>query len=153
MALRAPTLLLRKIPRPGLMAGGAGRILGIFLTPLRSCPTCLELYRRAQRPAAVEPLHLDMGSAMPIVPTVLSGLHAVPLPSVWKRKKQIWQVVLSVIFLPSGRQREPMLPNFLTGRAQHGREAVQQLHLPDVSDQVRAQFLLAIFFLRAETRS
>lgn len=152
-ALRAPSWLLRKILRPGLVARGAGHILEIFLTPLRSCPTCLGLYRRTQRPADVEPLHLDIGSSMPIFPTVLSGLHPAPLPSVWKRKKQIWQVVPSVIFLPSGRQREPMLPNFFTGRAQHGREAVQQLHLPAVSDQARAQFLLAIFFLRAETRS
>lgn len=143
----------RKIPRPGLRVEWTGDILETFLSPLRSYPTCLGLYGRTQRPVAVEPLCLDMGNAMPMVLTVLSGLHPAPLPSVWKGKKQIWQVVLSVIFLPSGRQREPMLPNFFTGRAQHAREAVQQLHLPAASDQVRAQFLLAIFFLRAETRS
>lgn len=57
---------------------------------------------------------------MPMVLTALSGLQPAPLPSVWKGKKQIWQVVLSVIFLPSGRQREPMLPNFFTGRASMG---------------------------------
>lgn len=142
----------RKTPRPGLMAGGAGDILETFLSALRSCPTCLGLYGRTQRPVAVEPLYSDMGNAMPTVLTVLSGLHPAPLPSVWKGKKLIWQVVLSV-FLPSGRQGEPILPNFFTGRAQCGREAVQQLHLPAASDQVRAQFLLAIFFLRAETRS
>lgn len=68
MALRASTWFLRRIPRPGLVAGGAGHILEIFLAPLRSCPTCLGLYRRTQRPADVEPLHLDMGSAMPIFP-------------------------------------------------------------------------------------
>lgn len=112
------------------MVGGAGDILETFLSPLRSCPTCLGLYGRTQRPVAVEPLHSDMGNAMPMILTVLTGLHPAPLPSVWKGKKQIWQVVLSVIFLPSGRQREPMLPNFFIGRAQHGREAVQQLHLP-----------------------
>ena len=144
---------LRKIPRPGLLAGGAGDILETFLSPLKSCPTCLGLYGRTQRPVAVDPLCSDIGNATPTVLTVLSGLYPVPLPSVWKGKKQIWQGVLSVIFLLSGRQREPMFPSFFTGRAQHGREAVQQLHLPAGSDQVRGQFLLAIFFFRAETRS
>lgn len=143
----------RKIPRPGLMAREAVDILETFFSPLRSCPTCLGLYGRTQRPVAVEPLHSNLGNAMLIFLTVLSGLHPAPLPSVWRRKNQIWQVVLSVIFLPSGRQREPILPNFLTGRAQHGREADQELHPPAVSDHFRAQFLLVIFFLRADTRS
>jgi len=82
----------RKIPRPGLMMGGAGDILETFLSPLRSCPTYPGLYGRIQGPVAVEPLHSDMGNATPMVLTVLSGLHPVPLPSVWKRKKQIWQL-------------------------------------------------------------
>lgn len=46
-----------------------------------------------------------------------------------------------------------MLLNFFTGSAPHEREAAQQIQFPAASDQLRAQFLLAIFFFRAETRS
>lgn len=131
----------------------AGDMLETFSSPLKSCPSCLELYGRTQRLDTVEPLCHDMGNALPTALTVLSGLHPVPLPSGWKRKKQICYVVLSVIFLPCGRQREPVFLNFFTGIALHEREAAQQIHFLAASDQVRAQFLLAIFFFRAETRS
>lgn len=135
------------------MTGGAGNTVQTFLSPLRSCPMCLGLHGRTQRPAAVEPLCSDMGNPMPTVLTVLSGSHPAPLPPVWKGKKQRGQAVLSVICQPSGRQREPKLPNFFTEEPSMTGKLSNNLHLPDASDQVTVQYLLAIFFLRAETRS
>lgn len=115
----------RKIPLPGVTTGGPGYTVQTFFSPLRSSPTCLGLHGRTQRPIAVEPLCSDMSNPLPTVPTVLSGSHPAPLPSVWKVKKQRGQAVLSVICLPSGTQMEPKLPDFFTGRAQCEREAVQ----------------------------
>lgn len=70
-------------------------------------------------------LCFDMGNPMPTALTVLSGSHPAPLPSVWKDKKQRGEDILSVICLPSGRQREAKLPDFFIGSAQCEREAVQ----------------------------
>lgn len=57
----------RKIPRPGVTTGGAGDTVQTFLFPLRSCPTCLGLHGRTQRPIVVEPLCSDKCNPLPTV--------------------------------------------------------------------------------------
>lgn len=48
----------RKMPSPGVTTGGAGDTVQTLLSPLRSCPTCLGLHGRTQRPLAVEPFFM-----------------------------------------------------------------------------------------------